>query len=309
MSRNISIGGVIAAVLLPRETNGRPDWDSFEANCKFLKAQGVAGLCVNGATGEYAGATAEERGRAVSIARGVMGSDGLVVSGAGATSWVESVRLAQDAERNGADAHLVPAPHFFPYDQNDLAEFYRKFAESVHLPSLIYNLPAFTGGVEKELALELIREPGRIVGIKDSSGRLDILEALTAGGPQDAVRLVGNDAVLAEALQLGICGGAISGVACVLPELTLGLWHAAKSGDAVQFGLASDLLNQLLVELGPWPTPWGLKLVAEIRGLGPASIALPLSAARLRQAERFASWFGPWWAAALETLEAPEPQS
>jgi len=291
---------------MPRDMKGMPVWDSFEANCRFLKAQGVSGLCVNGATGEYAAATAEERKRAVAVARSVMQSDGLVVSGVGATSFCDSVNFARDAEEAGADAHLLPAPHFFPYEQDDIGEFYRRTAEAVELPVLIYNLPAFTGGLSKELALDLIREPGRIVGIKDSSGRLDVLEALTNEGPADAVRLVGNDSALVEALQRGLCGGAISGVAGVLPELTLGLWNASSDGDAEQFSRSAGLLDELLVELGPWPTPWGLKLMAELRGLGPASIALPLSQQRQRQAERFGEWFSAWWTGALETLQTSE---
>lgn len=304
MSRIRTLGGVIAAALLPRDAAGIPLWETFESSLAFLKARGVAGICVNGATGEYAGATAEERRHAVSLARKVMGDDGLVVSGAGGCSLFETVNRARDAEDADADAHLVPGPHFFPYTQDDIGEYYRQVAASVSRPVLIYNLPQFTNGVEKPLALELIRGEERIAGIKDSSGGLDILEALTTGGPADAVRFVGNDSVLAEALRNRWSTGGISGVACVLPEVILTLWDSAGDASSEEFTTAAGLLDDYIAQIGPWPTPWGLKLTAECRGLGPASTALPLSAARRRQAEGFRAWFEPWWAAASEQLSA-----
>lgn len=309
MSRNRPIGGVVAAALLPRDGAGRPMWETFESSLAFLKARGAAGICVNGATGEYAGATAGERRQAVTLARKVMGDVGLVVSGAGACSLPEAVSRARDAEEEGADAHLVPGPHFFPYSQEDLREFYLQVAAAVSRPVLIYNLPQFTNGVDKPLALELIRGEERIAGIKDSSGRLDILEALTSGGPDDAVRFVGNDSVLAEALRNRWATGGISGVASVLPEVILALWHSSADTSSEEFAAAERLLDEYIVQLGPWPTPWGLKLTAECRGLGPASTALPLSAVRRTQAEAFRAWFEPWWAGAAELLATVRPEA
>jgi 4-hydroxy-tetrahydrodipicolinate synthase len=304
MSRNRTIGGVVAAALLPRDAEGRPLWETFEASLAFLKAAGVAGICSNGATGEYAGATAQERRYAVTLARKVMGDAGLVVSGEGACSLLETLARMRDAEEEGADVHLVPGPHFFPYSQDDLGEFYRQVAAAANRPVLIYNLPQFTNGVDKPLALELICGNGKIAGMKDSSGRLDILEALTASGPADAVRFVGNDSVLTEALRNGWATGGISGVACVLPEVILALWHNRANTAGEEFATADRLLNEFIAQLSPWPTPWGLKLVAECRGLGPASTALPLSAARRAQAECFRAWFEPWWSAASQALGA-----
>jgi 4-hydroxy-tetrahydrodipicolinate synthase len=310
MSPSRRVGGVISAVLFYRNEEGGPLWDAFENNLALLKSCGVDGLCVNGATGEYASASREERRQAVSLARRAMGSHGIVVSGAGAASWLETLQLARDAESEGADAHLVPAPHFFPYQQSDLAEFYCRTAAALTRPVIIYNLPQFTGKVERELALTLIRDQSiNVAGIKDSSGNLDILEALTVEGPADAVRLVGNDGVLAKALQQCLCGGMISGVAGVLPELNQGLWEASRRGDSQLFESAALLLAQFIERLNPWPTPWGLKLAAQVRGIGPASIALPLSPERATQASEFRNWFEPWWAAAREALSTVKDEA
>src|SRR5664279_3749157 len=104
--------GVTAALLLPRDDEDRPDWDSFERNARFVLESGAVGLCVNGATGEFAGATQAERCEAVVRARDIAGDSALVVSGIGGTRWAEILTLGHEAEDAGADALLVPTPYF-----------------------------------------------------------------------------------------------------------------------------------------------------------------------------------------------------
>jgi 4-hydroxy-tetrahydrodipicolinate synthase len=285
---------VIAALLLPRDPAGRPSWQDFDRNAALVLSAGASGLCVNGATGEYAAATRQERQEAVVRARRIAGPSTLVVSGVGSTVWTRVLSLARDSEEAGADALLVPAPHFFEYAPDDLAEFYERVAEAARIPVLIYNLPAFTGGLPVELAVRLIGEQPGIAGIKDSSGRLDILERLAAQGG-GATALVGNDTVLAEALRRGLCDGVISGVAGVAPELTIALWRSAQSGDWERFALVDARLRELIAHLESFPTPWGLKVMAEARGLGRATYALPLSKARQAQIAAFHEWFSHWW--------------
>ena len=299
----LQIRGVVAALLLPRDEHDQPRWDAFERNARFLVRAGVAGLCVNGATGEYSGASPAERTEAVLRARRIAGKDGLVLCGIGGSRLTEVLRLAQDAEDAGADGVLAPAPHFFKYTQDDLAEFYRRVAAEVRLPILIYNLPAFTGSLEAEPAAELIRGVDGIAGVKDSSGELDLLGLLSQPSSNGALRLVGNDGVLAEALERGLCDGTVSGVAGVLPELTLALWRLAAAGEWDRFHDLAARQNALLGRLDDFPAPWGLKLVAELRGIAPASPAIPLSAKRRRQAEQFAEWFPEWWNSAAPELQ------
>jgi len=303
MMKHEPFSGVIGALLLPRDEAGRPEWDAFERNACFVLEAGAIGLCVNGATGEFAGASQAERREAVVRARRVSGS-ALVVSGIGGTRWTEILTLGRDAEAAKADALLVPTPHFFSYAPQDLAEFYRCIAAEARIPVLIYNLPAFTGGLDSALAFQLIQEVDGIAGVKDSSGQLDLLEALTRGQAGRALRLVGNDSVLAEALTRGLCDGTISGVAGVAPELTVALWKSAARAHEALFQSLASRLRVLIEQLDQFPTPWGLKLIAELRGLGPASIGLPLSGERQAQAARFAEWFPRWWKDAEADLAA-----
>jgi len=305
MSRNSPLRGVIAAVLLPRDEEGRPEWDEFERLVSFLCSCGVAGVCVNGATGEYARATPEERRTAVATARRAAGSGAIVIAGEGSACTLATIRHVREAEAAGADAHLVPPPCFFRYRDDDVEQFYRAVAAAAERPILIYNLPAFVTGVGCSTVVNLLRSEARIAGVKDSSGQLDILEHLTADPSLGARRFIGNDWVLAEACRRGLADGAISGVACVLPELLVSLWEATLNGDLALSARLEQSLAEALHWIDAWPAPMGLEVLAEARGLRRCLPAVPLSAARREQAEAMKRWFEPWWESQQNALAAP----
>jgi 4-hydroxy-tetrahydrodipicolinate synthase len=162
-------------------------------------------------------------------------------------------------------------------------------AAEIPIPILLYNLPQFTNGFEPASVLELIDSVPNIVGIKDSSGSLDVLRTLTGRGHEGVCRIIGNDQALVEAVQSGWCDGVISGVAGVLPELTVSVFRKPECH--------RQRLNELIDQLNNWPTPWGLKLIGEFRRMAEARLPFPLSPARKAEAANFAQWFSGWWAA------------
>ena len=161
---------------------------------------------------------------------------------------------------HGARALLLPMPHFFPYSQDDLYAFCAAAAGRLDAPMLLYNLPRFTTPLELETVRCLIDAVPNIIGIKDSSGSLAILGGLNSG----ACRIVGDDSVLVAALDAGLCDGVVSGVAGVLPELTTFLFDRR---DSPAYPRAVELLTELIRHLSAFPVPWGLKLIAECRGI------------------------------------------
>jgi 4-hydroxy-tetrahydrodipicolinate synthase len=283
------IQGLYAAVIIPRRAEGEVDEPGFRRILEFLRAQGIARVVVNGATGEYPMTTSGELARLLAICRDVLGREGEFLCGAGAASVDRARELARVAAQAGAGGILLPMPFFFPYAQDDLQAFCRAVAETAELPVLLYNLPRFTTPLELETVLSLLDAAPQIVGIKDSSGSLAILRALQGSR---ACRIVGDDSVLVAALDEGVCDGVISGVAGVLPELTTFLFHQRQSP---HYRDAAALLTEFIARLSVFPVPWGLKLVAECRGLAPAHFPQPLSDRRVAQASDFRAWFARWW--------------
>ena len=290
-----TVTGPIAALLSPRLPEGELDHGAFERNIEFLISGRVSGICINGATGEYTVSTAREREQLLALARKVINGRCSLVCGVGAAQLSACVSLGRSALERGADAVLLPPPYFFPYAQSDVEAFYREAARQIGGATIIYNLPAFTTRVETDVALRLVESVPNIIGVKDSSGTLGTLEALTVRNDLSACRLVGHDGVLCRALRENCCDGAISGVAGVLPELTVGLFESNMAGDNSQFTFLKERLNELIRQLEMFPVPWGLKLIAQYRGFFEAQFPLPLSAVRVEQIRSFESWFNDWW--------------
>ena len=298
------LGGVTAALLTPRRPDRSIDLDAFARNIELVLEAGAAGICLNGATGEYHASTLAERQAIVERGAAVIGQRGTLAVAVGAPDLAASAALASHAESSGADVLLLPPPHFFPYSQDDVEQFYRTAAAQTRLPLLIYNLPSFTSPVETATAVRLIESVPNIVGIKDSSGSMDTLLALSQRADLNAWRLVGNDAVIGKALELQACDGSISGIAGVLPRLSISVFESASRGDLVRLRLLLAKVDELISRLIEFPIPWALKLIAQNRGLFPASFLLPLSPARRELASRFQDWFNSWWRETAAVLES-----
>ena len=95
----------------------------------------------------------------------------------------------------------------------------------------------------------------------------------------------------------------VSGVACVLPELTGALF--AEPTESERFAQLDALLADFRSWLGRFPVPWGLKFIAESRGICTANFAQPITELRKRQSQEFISWFREWEAPALAIAAQP----
>jgi 4-hydroxy-tetrahydrodipicolinate synthase len=287
-----------AAVLTPRDRRGGIDEAAFRGILEFLLNKRISGFVLNGATGEYSVAAVDEVERLLFICRDTAAGRAEFLCGVGSAAFANSAALADIASDCGAAGLLLPMPHFFPYSQDDLKSYSIELAGRARLPVLLYNLPRFTTPLEPATVTALIAEVPNIVGIKDSSGSFDIFCALYR---RNALRFVGDDAILVRVLDNGLCEGVISGVAGVLPELTRFLACKRSSPD---YGDAARMLDELVAQLSVFPTPWGLKLIAECRGIAPASYLQPVSEQRQQQMCAFRDWFGAWWPAVEELVGA-----
>jgi 4-hydroxy-tetrahydrodipicolinate synthase len=164
-------------------------------------------------------------------------------------------------------------------------------AAQVNLPILLYNLPDFTSGLDPETACRLIRDIPNVIGIKDSGHSLETLRRPTVRQILSS-RIVGNDGLLADALRERVCDGVVSGVACVLPELVRAIF--SESPDSARFEQLNRSLDTFRMQIGRFPTPWGLKWIAEARGIFNAAFAQPTAASRRQQGCEMIEWFRQW---------------
>ncbi|SEF77243.1 4-hydroxy-tetrahydrodipicolinate synthase [Bryocella elongata] len=291
LQQALPISGVASALLIPRSGTGDLHPVVYERQLHFLLSRGIQCFAVNGATGEYTLTTAEEFRCLLRTTRREIGLGRRLIAGVGGASVEQTRALCEIALDEGADGCLLPMPYFFPYGQDDLMEYVAAATRGLGVPVYLYNLPSFTTPLEPATSLELVERLPAVVGIKDSSGSLETVTLLRNRVP-GAACILGNDGSLYEALAQGVCDGVVSGVSCVLPELMLRLYEEASARPNSVTALAlKATLDEFISWLNKFPVPWGLKIIAEARGLGEAYFPLPLSHEKQAVRAEFVTWF------------------
>ncbi len=220
------VHGVYAAAITPRGKHGEIDFGASFELIDFLCRGGVSGIALCSAVGEFAALSIDERSRLVYLA--VKRSRVPVLVGVGSATLDGSVSLAREARDAGAAGLLLPPPHFFDYDQDDLREFYLQFARQLGdgTATFLSQLPPPGSCLRIDTALELLAT-GHFAGIEDGDGADSIhrIQAACQGRPWRI--LASGDATFAEARCAG-AHAAISSTACALPELMNALDRAPQ---------------------------------------------------------------------------------
>src|SRR6266545_3598539 len=118
--------GVIAAALTPRGVRGDLDCGAVFELIDYLCAARVDGIVFFAAPGEYPAFGIEERTRVLYLA--AKRSRIPLFAGVGAVSLEDSLSLAREAFSTGVAGVLLPPPHFYRYQQEEIREFYLQFA-------------------------------------------------------------------------------------------------------------------------------------------------------------------------------------
>ena len=278
--------GVIVAALTPRGKKGDLDFGAaFELIDRLCAAQ-VRGIALFTAAGEYPAFSLEERNRLLYLA--VKRSRVPLYAGAGAIRLDESLSLAREAQRAGAEGIFLPPPHFFPYPQEEVREFYLQFAYQMGrgIPAYLANTPAVTTAIAPETATCLLAS-GHFAGIADAAADA----ARYAAFP--VAYLSCDDANLAESRRGG-AHGVLSSAACAIPELVVALDGALRNGDRERGARLESMLQEFLGWAGEFPFPVLVKVAAGLRGVKVGAQSVPLSPGRQSRLDAFGVWFQGW---------------
>jgi len=216
-----------------------------------------------------------------------------VIAGTGANSTSEAIELTECAKTAGAQAGLSVVPYYNKPTQEGLYQHYRRIAEAVDLPLILYNVPGRTvADLANDTVLRLAEVPG-VVGIKDATGNMERGSDLIRRAPAHLALYSGDDASALPFLLLG-GQGVISVTANVAPRLMHQMCEAAFAGDLARARELNNLLlplhSKLFVEANPIPVKWACAELGLI-GRGLRLPLTPLSAAHhdtVREAMRHA---------------------
>ncbi len=269
------IKGSLVAIVSPMRDDGSLDYDAYRRLIEWHIAEGSNGIVAVGTTGESPTVDHEEHCELVRVAVETVRGRVPVIAGTGGNSTSEAIELTAYAKGVGADASLQVVPYYNKPTQEGLYQHFRKVAESIDLPIILYNVPGRTvADLATETTLRLAQVPG-IVGIKDATGDLARGADLLKRSPKPFAVYSGNDDT---ALALMLLGGhgVISVTANVAPRLMAELCKAALAGDLSGARALNNRLMplhlKLFVEPNPVPVKWAMARLGRI-GEG---IRLPL---------------------------------
>lgn len=287
----VELRGIIAPVVTPfDEGTGEIAAEAFGANIAAHLDDGLSGVLVAGSTGEAALLDEDERRALVELARARVPSDRLLLVGVGAESTRATVARARDAAERGADAVLVVAPHYYGSAMTDeaLSAHYRRVADESPVPVMLYNIPKYMHfALSQRLVGELARHEN-IIGMKDSSGDLELLRQYVAARSESFTVLTGHAGALLAALGMGP-GGAILAASLFAAPLALEVSDAFAAGDDARAASAQDRLTPLNREIvGTLGVP-GIKAALDLTGLSGGAPRAPLPPLPDRERDRVAT--------------------
>ncbi|MGH7648915.1 MAG: dihydrodipicolinate synthase family protein, partial [Gemmatimonadaceae bacterium] len=251
-----TFSGVIAPVVTPFDAaSGDLAADAFRGNLRAHFERGASGVLLCGSTGEAALLDESERDTLVEWARPIVPADRWLLAGVGGESTRLTTARARRAAERGADAVLVVAPHYYgtAMTPDVLGAHYRAVADASPVPVLLYNIPKYMHfPLDVGLVRDLAAHPN-IVGIKDSSGDLELLRGYLASQSDTFAVLTGNGGTFLTALESGAAGGILA-VSLLAGELSVAVWQAFHAGDraratALQLQL-TPLSNEIVGGMG-----------------------------------------------------------
>jgi len=269
------ITGSLVAIVTPMKEDGALDLAAFRKLIDWHVAEGTDGIVVVGTTGESPTVDFDEHKELIRIA--VQHSKGRIpiIAGTGGNSTAEAIELTESAKKAGATASLSVVPYYNKPTQEGIYRHFRKIAETVDLPMILYNVPARTvADMQNDTVLRLSEVPG-IIGIKDASANIERGTDLIRRMPRNFAIYSGEDVTSLALILLG-GHGVISVTANVAPKLMRQMCAAALVGDvkrAREINLKLLMLHQrLFVETSPAPVKWAMSEM----GLIENGLRLPL---------------------------------
>jgi 4-hydroxy-tetrahydrodipicolinate synthase len=267
--------GSMVALVTPFK-DGQVDWRSLDGLVEFHIKNGTSGIVPCGTTGESATLDHEEHHGVIEAVVKAVNKRVPVIAGTGSNSTAEAIELTRGAEKAGADGALLISPYYNRPTQEGIYQHYKKVAESVGIPLIVYNIPARTGSKIEPETLARLAEITNVAGVKEATGSVDqAIDVIRLCGDRFGV-YSGEDSLTFSLMAVG-GKGVISTVANIAPQAMSQLTDACLKGNwergrELQLKLV-PLIRAVFLETNPIPIKTALSLMGKCTG----DLRLPLT--------------------------------
>src|SRR5437660_12571635 len=263
----MQIRGIIPPVATPMQSNEDLDLPRLKWLLDRLITSGVHGVFVLGTNSEFYALDEREKQEVIATTVAHVHGRVPVFAGTGAETTREAVRLTKVAEREGVTGVSVITPYFVSQSQQEIADHYRRIAETTALPVVLYNNPSTCGGVKIDVdTVARLAEIPNILGIKDSSGDLQNTNEYIRVVPDRFSVLQGRDTLIYQSLIFG-ARGAVPATANVAPRILVDIYESFVRGDHAAAKAAQLRLSPIRLSLNLGTPPGGVKAALSLMGM------------------------------------------
>ena len=264
----VRIQGVLSPVVTPFQRDLSPDPERYLRHCKWLLANGCAGLAVFGTNSEANSLSVDERMILLEglVQGGVPAAK--LMPGTGVCALTDSVRLTAHAVKLGCAGVLMLPPFYYKGVSEE--GLFRNFSELIErvgdtrLQLYLYHIPPVS---QVPITLALIGRllkayPGAVAGLKDSSGDWNNTKAVLDGFAKSGFDVFAGSEVFLLANMRGGGKGCITATGNVNPGAIDRLyqnWRSAEA-DALQAEISATrgvfqkypMISALKAMIGHW---------------------------------------------------------
>jgi 4-hydroxy-tetrahydrodipicolinate synthase len=277
--------GIIPAMVTPVTAEDELNESALRKLTDYLIDGGVHGVFAIGSQGEFWGFAAEEKQRVWEVVVEQTAGRVPVYAGTAAVTTREGIHLTQLAEKSGVEAVSALTPYFISPNEDELYDHYKAIAESTNLPIVLYSNPARTGvGIPPRL-ISRLAQVKNIVGIKDSSGDIQLTTQYIQSTPDDFAILMGRDTLIYVGLLIG-AKGAIAATGNVVPNLVAQIYDRFIEGDNEGAMKAQEALAPLRHAFAWGTFPVVIKEALDLIGMEAGPARMPVGPMSADQRER-----------------------
>lgn len=271
----ISLAGAHTALVTPFR-DGLVDEAALTVLIESQIAAGISGIVPVGTTGESPTLSHEEHRRVIEIAVKVAAKRVLVIAGTGSNATSEAVELTVEAEKLGADAALLVAPYYNKPSAEGLYRHFRKVAEAVSIPIVLYSIPGRCGiEIPVSVVARLAANCPNITAIKEAGGSVERVNQLRAALPSSFQILSGDDSLTLPFMASGAVG-VISVASNVIPTEVQSLVQSFLQGDLPKAQAIHARFYPLFRDLFIEPNPVPIKTALAEKRVCTNDVRLPL---------------------------------
>ena len=277
--------GSIVAIVTPFRQD-KVDEKKLKELVEFQIKNKTSGIVPCGTTGESPTLSMQEHERVIEIVVQAARKRVPVIAGTGSNSTQEAIQLSVHAQKVGADGLLLVSPYYNKPTQQGLYLHFKKIAETVKIPIVLYNIASRTGiNIEPQTIARLAGDCKNIIGVKEASGSLDQMTQIKALCGEDFDLISGDDTLTLPLLAIGGVG-VISVVANIVPRDVADMVEAFSKGNIkraqdIHYKLL-PLIKAMFIETNPIPVKTAMGLL----GMCEPELRLPLCAMSAENLEK-----------------------